>query len=259
MVAGIRPLRQQFSNTALSGIRVPTTSRPQTPLSTTLTGFGNAHELTYQLTTSDLQALVSNLRPSQSSRLSSPFITEFAVTTDVDNGRYHLIAQSANGAICGWLQAPTTSCILADVDISGVPLPPNATNYEDKIALLNVELGSTELQPGGQLALTLQWQSLAIMDKDYTVFIQVLNSQDQIVGQVDAWPLQGTLPTSQWTPGQTIIDPYRVQLNSNLPPGNYRLLIGWYLLADARRLPVLNSEGNPVDDKLVIPDLFVEK
>ncbi len=256
-VEDIRPLRQQFNDTVLTGIRLPATIRPRTPLPITLTGFGDLEDISYQLSVSNLGSLAPSPQSPNPLISQSSFITEFELETDVENGRYTLIAQADGNAICGWLQAPTTGCPLAEVEISGVPLPPNATNYEDKIALLNVELANTQLQPGGQLPLTLHWQSLATMDQDYTVFIQVLNDQDQIVGQVDAWPLQGTLPTSQWTPGQTITDPYLVQLNNNLPSGTYRLLIGWYLLADARRLPVFDDEGNPVDDKLVLPDLFV--
>jgi hypothetical protein len=69
--------------------------------------------------------------------------------------------------------------------------------------------------------------------------------------------LQGTYPTSQWTPGETITDPYAIQLDSDMPAGSYRLLIGWYLLSNGRRLPVLNADGLPVNDKLVVPNLNV--
>ena len=58
------------------------------------------------------------------------------------------------------------------------------------------------LEPGGQLPVTLTWQGLAEMDADYTVFVQVLDAADRLVGQVDAWPVQGTFPTSQWTLGE---------------------------------------------------------
>ncbi|MBE2224292.1 MAG: hypothetical protein IAF02_22320, partial [Anaerolineae bacterium] len=93
------------------------------------------------------------------------------------------------------------------------------------------------------------------LNENYTLFLQVLDANDRLVGQVDAWPLQGTLPTSQWQPGQTITDPYTIQLDSDLPPGDYRLLVGWYLLADLHRLPILNEVGQAQDDKLVVPGL----
>ena len=131
-----------------------------------------------------------------------------------------------------------------------------AINFDDKIALLEIDLPQTELTPGGQLPVTLTWQSLAPLDADYTVFIQVLDAADRIVGQVDAWPLQGTYPTGQWTPGEIVVDPHVVPLAAELPPGSYRLQVGWYLLADLRRLPLLDANGAPVDDKLVVPGFF---
>ncbi|MCB8943890.1 MAG: DUF2723 domain-containing protein [Ardenticatenaceae bacterium] len=253
-IEGLRPLRAQFANAVLTGIHIPATIRPQTPLPVTLTGFGDPHTISLQLSASSRPAPRA---PRPAPRAQPPFTMQTELDTNWANGRYALIAQSPEGAVCGWWQTAVTHCIIGEVEISGVPLPAEATNYEDKIALLRVELATNELQPGGQLPLTLHWQSLAAMDKDYTVFIQVLNEQDQIVGQVDAWPLQGTLPTSQWSPGDTIVDPYLVQLASPLPPGTYRLIIGWYLLADARRLTVLDENGRALDDKWVVPNLYV--
>ena len=94
------------------------------------------------------------------------------------------------------------------------------------------------------------------MDADYTVFVQVLDEEDRIVGQIDAWPVQGTRPTSQWEPGEIIVDPYVVQLDGNLPAGSYRLIVGMYQLADLRRLLVLDQDGAPIDDKYQVPGLL---
>jgi hypothetical protein len=138
-----------------------------------------------------------------------------------------------------------------------VALPAGATNFADKIALLDVAVDNTRLQPGGRLALTLQWQALAPLMANYTVFVQVLNAQDQIVGQVDSWPQQGTFPTSTWAVGEMLVDPYLVPLAPDLAPGEYRLLVGWYLLADLQRLPVFDETGTAVADKFVLPGLVV--
>jgi hypothetical protein len=43
-----------------------------------------------------------------------------------------------------------------------------------------------------------------------------------------------------------------------MPPGVYHVYIGWYLLGTLERLPVLNEQGQPVDDKLTIPNLVVQ-
>jgi hypothetical protein len=258
-VEALRPLRLQINSATLTGIQYSPTIRPQTPLVLTTTGFGRPQGIRYELApilpqptpVDNYRMTIDNFPPYLGAN-----IAQTELDTDVANGRYYIIAHSEFGAICGWLQPATTRCNLGTVDISGVPLPVNATNYADKIALLDVVLDSTELHAGGQLPVTLQWQSLAAMTQDYTIFIQVLNEHDQIVGQVDAWPLQGTLPTSQWPPGDVIRDPHIIQLSGDLPAGNYRLIIGWYLLADFSRLPVLDGTGAAVADKHVVPGLI---
>ncbi len=134
-----------------------------------------------------------------------------------------------------------------------IHLPAGAANFDDRVALLAVAVDADGLVPGGQLPVTLTWQGLAPMTENYTVFVQVLDAADRLVGQVDAWPVQGTFPTSQWTPGEVVRDPYLVQLAAELPPGDYRLHVGLYLLATMARLPVLDASGTAVDDKVEVP------
>ena len=55
------------------------------------------------------------------------------------------------------------------------------------------------------------------------------------------------------TPGQTVADPYLVQLSADLPPGDYRLHVGLYLLATLERLAVVDQRGAAIDDKVEIP------
>jgi hypothetical protein len=171
---------------------------------------------------------------------------------------YDLVASyPGEPAVCGWLARPTTGCVLGQVEVSGLALPEGSTNFGDKIALLSVSIPNPELQPGGQWAVSLRWQALAPIEENYTVFVQMLDAEDRIVGQVDSWPLQGTLPTGQWQQGEVINDPYSVQLANDMPPGAYRLNVGWYLLETLRRLPVLDQSGLAIDDKVVLPGLSV--
>ncbi len=251
-----QPYRAQIGDFSLTAAQFPIHIRPQQNLPVTLEGYGSPL----------ISVRLSQQRPESSLFLGGRWFTRFKqhyivskeIETDVGNGRYYLIVSPrADISNCGWFSSSVNGCLLGEVEISGVPLPEGATNYEDKIALLSLDLLQTSLQPCGQLPLTLTWQSLAPISQDYTVFIQILDANDQIIGQVDAWPRQGTLPTSQWTPGQTIQDPYLIQLNDDLPPGQYRLQVGWYLLATLRRLPVLNQDGAPIDDKLLVSGLVV--
>jgi hypothetical protein len=76
-------------------------------------------------------------------------------------------------------------------------------------------------------------------------------------GQVDAWPVQGTFPTSRWVPGEELDDPYEVQLDPDAPAGHYRVEVGWYLLATMQRLQVVDVGGQPVGDAFVVGEFDV--
>jgi hypothetical protein len=45
-------------------------------------------------------------------------------------------------------------------------------------------------------------------------------------------------------------DPYIVHLSDDIEPGEYRILIGLYLLETLERLPVLDDAGQAVDDRV---------
>lgn len=254
--------RAQNGRMLLSQASFPAEVRPGTPLPVVLGGYGPRADL-LELTLWPIDSTV-DLAPQPGTmtlnRLSpEPLVYTTQLDTAVPNGRYQLMSSDPlSASICGWLASQTAGCVLGEVAINGVPLPRDAANFEDKIALLEVDVPADLLQPGGRLPVQLRWQALANMTEDYTVFLQVLNDQDQIVGQVDAWPRQGTYPTSQWQPGEIIVDPYEIQLAGDLPPGGYRLQVGWYLLATLQRLPVFDEQGLAIDDKVTAATLTVE-
>ncbi len=106
------------------------------------------------------------------------------------------------------------------------------------VRLLGYDLPADNLTPGAGLSLTLYWQAAAVMPASYTIFIQLLNDQDQVVAQVDALPQAGAAPTTTWLPGEILADPYHLALPAGLPPGQYRLIAGLYDAVTGERLPV---------------------
>ncbi len=254
-----QPVRMQVGTALLSGVDFPAQIRPETPLPILFAGEGRSNELRFWLKEDVLLLPQPGLAPQVTVPLEHSFTNQVDIEAPLANGRYQLLAEHPTGqAQCGWMRPVTNFCVMGEVVVNGVPLPEGATNFEDKIALLDINLPHSTLQPGGTLDLTLTWQGLAPLAEDYTVFVQVLDAQDNIVGQVDSWPVQGTFPTSQWTPGQPVVDSYRVQLASELPPGQYRVQVGFYLLQTLRRLSVLDGTGTAVDDKVILTGLTVE-
>ena len=107
-------------------------------------------------------------------------------------------------------------------------------------------------QEGTPTSVSLLWTSSAVVHKAYTVFLQVLDENDQIIAQVDRQPQFGAYPTSTWKPGDLISDRYELQI----PPSTawYRIIIGLYDDSGVRLhlteepsadyLEIANSQGN---------------
>ncbi|MFW6062771.1 MAG: protein O-mannosyl-transferase family [Chloroflexota bacterium] len=258
------PAHLQLGPALIEATQFPGQVRPGSEVTLLLSGCGNDFEaLQFELAPGEmLDSAVTPLAELEAQpACRDRQVRRFQIETphDLDAGRYALQGKHPDAqARCRWLAAPSAACSLGSIDVQGVALPEGASNYDDMIALLEADVAEANLQAGGQLAVTLTWQALAPIDENYTVFVQVVDAQNQIVGQVDSWPLQGTYPTSQWRAGEVIEDGYQIQLPAELPPGRYRLLIGWYQLSTQQRLPVLDESGAAIDDKVVIPGLTVQ-
>lgn len=85
----------------------------------------------------------------------------------------------------------------------------------------------------GQAGLTLTWQAHGPLDKDYSVFVHLLDATGNKIAQHDGAPAGGARPTHTWRPGEVIRDRHGLQM----PPGATAkaVLIGLYG-PDGRRL-----------------------
>ncbi len=131
--------------------------------------------------------------------------------------------------------------ILGDVRVVGTePVPPPAlklgTRFGPSVQLVGID--PPRLVDRTTVAVTLDWRADRPLDRDYTVFVQLLSSEGKLVAQSDGYPAGGALPTSSWLPGEIIRDEHRLTLRPDLPPGTYHLIAGLYLLSTGQRLPV---------------------
>jgi 4-amino-4-deoxy-L-arabinose transferase-like glycosyltransferase len=81
------------------------------------------------------------------------------------------------------------------------------------------------LNAGSQARLTLFWRASGPTAQDYTVFTHVYGPDGRIWAQKDNQPVSGTFPTGQWEPGDVIVDRYEIQLDPQMPAGDYRLAV----------------------------------
>jgi hypothetical protein len=136
------------------------------------------------------------------------------------------------------------------------PQPP--IQFDKTISLVDFELANPKVKRGDPLVLLLYWQSAAKVDKNYTVFIHLVDAQGQTVAGVDSQPRQGQSPTSNWRPNTLVPDGMIVPVDDTVPPGDYRVELGLYDAETMQRLSIFNVTGQPVSDKIVIAPITVE-
>lgn len=136
--------------------------------------------------------------------------------------------------------------------------PVNAllSDGEGQARLLGYDLAPPAAAPGGQVVLTLYWQSLAPFHADYTVFTHLLGNPDPASGGPlwtghDGQPNGGHYPTTAWRPGEVIVDIHPLNLPAEVPPGEYPLEAGLYLLSTMTRLSATDAAGHPLPDNAV--------
>jgi hypothetical protein len=118
------------------------------------------------------------------------------------------------------------------------------------------------VKPGEALHLTLHWRALASPRDSATVFIHLINGAGRPVAGWDYTPLGGSAPTylwfPKWLPGQSFVDPYRLSLPHDLPPGDYGLEVGMYGMTSQRRFPVVDLSGDLAGDRVILGSVRVE-
>jgi len=172
------------------------------------------------------------------------------------NGIYAMRLKFDMPSRCRWLAPLTTDCPIGALKVAGESIG-NAINFDNQVLLTTSQVDQTSLQPGETLKVDLAWRGLKTWPADYTAFVHLVGPDGKVHGQVDQWPVQGTLPTSSWSAGQVVNDPYAVVLPPDAPRGKYQVEVGWYLLATLRRLSVLDVAGRPSDDKVIIGEFVV--
>lgn len=138
--------------------------------------------------------------------------------------------------------------LVADVDAGQVPNPLKA-NFDNQIALLGYETEARVVKPGDEVPVTLYWQALSPLEKNYAVGVHLIGPDLESYGQLDVHPGRGKAPTRLWRPGQVMRDTYRIRLSRDIPPGlapaMARFGVGLYDAPGDEKLPYLDQGGAP--------------
>jgi hypothetical protein len=133
---------------------------------------------------------------------------------------------------------------------TSTPEVPLDADFDGRIRLLGYTLNCGS--EGSGCNVRLYWQAMAGQDVDYTVFVHLVGEDGQVVSQHDGMPDGGFYPTSVWELGEVVVDEHQIDLPEDMPPGDYRLLVGLYRLETDERLPLLGPNGEPVSDSVLL-------
>ncbi|MBP9503198.1 MAG: DUF2723 domain-containing protein [Candidatus Promineofilum sp.] len=194
---------------------------------------------------------------------------DFALPHDLPDGTYPVTVGLKN------LSTDTESAplhSLGELTVTGRDTPPRLdyllANFRQRVGLVSatarlggerrVAVWSEPLaaKPGDTIQLLLQWQSIAKAEEGYTVFVHLIDGDNRPILTLDYTPLGGSAPTHlwipKWLPGQRLLDPYRLVLPDDLPPGRYYIEVGLYEMVSKRRLHMSDVAGNLIGDRLIL-------
>jgi mannosyltransferase len=137
---------------------------------------------------------------------------------------------------------------------------PSGANFGDLVTLVGADLDTATVEPGETLHLTLYWQAQTSIDKSYTVFNHLLDTDSRIWAQQDGIPVSGARPTTGWVPGEVIRDEVQLAVDPQAPPGDYVIEVGLYDVGDPAlpRLAVLDEADQPTDNRVLLAEVRVE-
>ncbi|MCX7689501.1 glycosyltransferase family 39 protein [Thermoflexus sp.] len=117
--------------------------------------------------------------------------------------------------------------------------------------------------PGSTILLDLYWEAEKPIERSYVVFTHLIGEAfnpatgNPVWAQDDQVPLEGAYPTTHWIPGRPLRDRYELSLPPSMPPGEYILEIGMYLLETGERLPVSGDGADPAARRILLSRIRV--
>jgi len=219
--------------------------------------FGSGGRLFLELAGDDASTwarkpLELNLRPD--SRQAGVLVrgrTDLAVPASIPGGNYSVRLGMEGETETITLGAIAVQAIERSYDAPQVRNPQAAT-LGQRSRLLGFDIPEAAPEPGQTIDIALYWQAEAPMDRDYSVFVHILDSNGRILRQKDNMPADGTRPTTTWLPGEVIEDRYRIQLPEDAAPGQYEIAVGMYLPSTGERLPVSDNGDSGQADRVVL-------
>jgi hypothetical protein len=200
------------------------------------------------------------------SELSGMFALRYGsgVTVGGNDSEYDHIArlrEHANALVYYFDETGKPREIPVEPAIAAQSLLPLPLDFAAPIRLEGYELPRAAIRRGDALIVLLYWRATGKIEKDFTVFVHLLDQNGKRIEGYDSPPRGGGAPTSAWQPGVLIVDAVVMTVPPETMPGSdYRVIVGLYEFPSLARLPMLDARGQPIADALTLAPLsIVEK
>ena len=112
-------------------------------------------------------------------------------------------------------------------------------------------------QVGSTPSLVLMWHARGRQNRDWVVFIHLVDAHGQIVAEDNRQPQDGAFPMTQWVADDWLEDRHPLQLPPTLAPGSYSVRVGLYDPRNNRRTGVYDTHGDLRGDYLTLGNIVV--
>ncbi len=117
--------------------------------------------------------------------------------------------------------------------------------YDGALLLHGYRVGKLSVRPGEWLPVTLYWEALHPLEKNYSVFVHLLGADGAVIGQRNTYPGGGSWPTSMLEPGRVLADTYYVPVSPQAEaPAVVRLAMGIWACEEPGR-PATEASAGP--------------
>jgi uncharacterized membrane protein len=141
--------------------------------------------------------------------------------------------------------AAANQAVLGAVEVTRPVAPPVRQPVLADFGPLRVIEATTPaavLSPGDSIPVELLWQGAPDFQAEpLVVVVQLLDSDDNVAASLEAEPLGGRYPTTQWQPKELVRDRHVLLVPDGVAPGTYRLIVGLYRAADGQRLTAISG------------------
>ena len=123
---------------------------------------------------------------------------------------------------------------------------------------VGVDMPQGPLTPDATVDVRLYFEAEGAAERDYTVFVHLVDEDGRVWAQSDGWPVRGAAPTSSWVEGQALMDVHTLSLPSDAPQGTYTLFVGLYDAEHGGRVSLYDETGTQfVDDRVPVSVLKI--